>query len=156
MLKKIFSSSIRLITILAIVGLMACYSISLFDHYAYTQATGLKVDSLKLMAKAIEDFSRHEAEVDDLLTRIEKAYEYEKARPDEKPGEEPPSAEEKILLARINQVRDQIQKLQLPIGWTKMSGDPRGGPRTFPSWLAKIFGILFTTIAVSLGAPLLV
>jgi len=79
--QKTFSSSIRFIAILAIVGLWACYSISLFDHYAYTQATSLKVDSLKLMAKATEDFTKHEAEVDDLLTRIEKAYEYEKARP---------------------------------------------------------------------------
>ncbi len=79
--QKIFSSSIRLIAILAIAGLWACYSISLYDHYAYTQSTGLKVDSIKLMNKATEDFTKHEAEVDDLLTRIEKAYEYEKARP---------------------------------------------------------------------------
>jgi len=33
------------------------------------------------MDLAIEDFSLHEAEVDDFLTRIEKAYEYEKVRP---------------------------------------------------------------------------
>jgi hypothetical protein len=79
--QKIIAPLKKLIAILAIVGLWACYSISLFDHYAYTQSTGLKVDSLKLMNKATEDFSRHEAEVDDLLTRIEKAYEYEKARP---------------------------------------------------------------------------
>lgn len=78
---KTISSSIKLIVILAVVGLWACYSISLHDHYAYTQATSLKVDSLKLMNKAAEDFSKHEAEVDELLTRIEKAYEYEKARP---------------------------------------------------------------------------
>ena len=79
--KKTISSSAKLILILAVFGSWACYSISLYDHYAYTQATGLKVDSLKLMDKAAEDFSKHEAEADDLLTRIEKAYEYEKARP---------------------------------------------------------------------------
>jgi hypothetical protein len=70
-----------------------------------------------------------------------------------KPGKESLSAGEKMLSARINQVREQIQKLQLPIGWAKMSDDPRAVPSNFPSWLAKIFGILFTTIAVSLGAP---
>jgi len=75
------------------------------------------------------------------------------AKPDEKPGKESPAAEEKILLTRINQVREQIQKLRLPIGWAKMSDDPRAVPASFPSWLAKVLGILFTTIAVSLGAP---
>jgi hypothetical protein len=75
------------------------------------------------------------------------------AKPDEKPGEESLSAEEKMLSTRISQVREQIQKLQLPIGWAKMSDDSRAVPKGFPSWLAKIFGILFTTIAVSLGAP---
>lgn len=79
--QKTIASLKNLIAILAIAGLWACYSISLHDHYAYTQATGLKVDSLKLMNKATEDFTRHEAEVDELLTKIEKAYEYEKARP---------------------------------------------------------------------------
>jgi len=74
-------------------------------------------------------------------------------KPDEKPSKESLAAEEKILLTRISQVREQIEKLQLPIGWTKMSGDPRAIPSNFPSWLAKILGILFTTIAVSLGAP---
>jgi hypothetical protein len=34
-----------------------------------------------------------------------------------------------------------------------MSDDPRSVPASLPSWLAKILGILFTTIAVSLGAP---
>ncbi len=75
------------------------------------------------------------------------------AKPDEKPGEESLAAEDKILLMRIKQVREQIQKLQLPIGWAKMSDDPRAVPASLPSWLAKILGILFTTIAVSLGAP---
>ena len=72
---------IRNAFILAVAGLWACYSISLYDQYAYTQSTGLKVDSLKLMNKATEDFTKHEAEVDELLTKVEKAYEYEKARP---------------------------------------------------------------------------
>jgi hypothetical protein len=75
------------------------------------------------------------------------------AKPEEKPGEESLGAEEKVLTMRIKQLREQIQKLQLPLGWTKVSGDPRGVPGNFPSWLAKILGILFTTIAVSLGAP---
>jgi len=74
-------------------------------------------------------------------------------KPEEKPGEALSAAEEKMLMMRINQVREQIQKLRLPLGWTKVSGDPRGVPGSFPLWLEKILGILFTTIAVSLGAP---
>jgi len=81
-LKPFMKKSKFVLIAAAVLCFLACgASISLHDHYAYTQATSLKVDSLKLMDKAVEDYSMHEDEVDDLLTKIEKAHEYEKARP---------------------------------------------------------------------------
>ena len=71
----------NLILIFALISLSGCASISLHDHYAYTQTINLKVDALKLMDLAFEDFSKHEEEVNNFLTRVEKAYEYEKVRP---------------------------------------------------------------------------
>jgi len=71
----------NLVLIFALISLSGCASISLHDHYAYTQSINLKVDALKLMDNAIEDFSKHVEEVNELLTRIEKAFEYEKVRP---------------------------------------------------------------------------
>lgn len=79
---KFFMRTSKFALIAAVLCFLACTaSISLHDHYAYTQATSLKVDSLKLMDRAVEDYSMHEDEVDDILTKIEKAHEYEKARP---------------------------------------------------------------------------
>lgn len=79
---KLFMRKSKFVLIATALCFLACgVSISLHDHYAYTQATSLKVDSLKLMDKAVEDYSMHEDGVDDLLTKIEKAHEYEKARP---------------------------------------------------------------------------
>lgn len=79
--QKLIPTTRKLILSFIIIILAGCSSISLHDHYAYTQATILKVDSLKLIDNAIEDFSKHVEEVDKLLTRIEKAFEYEKVRP---------------------------------------------------------------------------
>ncbi len=57
--------------------------------------------------------------------------------------------------ARIRQVRGEIEKLGLPVGWSRaeMTEDPRGRPQTFWGWLLKAFGILLTGLAVSQGAP---
>ncbi len=46
----------------------------------------------------------------------------------------------------LDQLNAQIDRLQLPLGW-------REWPKTTQDWLAKIAGLLVTTIAVSLGAP---
>jgi hypothetical protein len=59
----------------------ACKTISVFDQYAYAQGTALKVDALKIMDKATESFTSQQAAIDEVTTRIEKAYEYEKHRP---------------------------------------------------------------------------
>jgi len=65
----------------AMLFLSACKTISGYDQYAYAQGTALKVDALNLMDKATENFTSQQAGIDDINTRIEKAYEYEKHRP---------------------------------------------------------------------------
>ena len=59
-----------------------CFSlIAKYDNIAYQQATSLKVESLALMDKAVEDYTKHENEVNELKLKVEKAYEYAKVRP---------------------------------------------------------------------------
>jgi hypothetical protein len=58
-----------------------CPSISLFDQYAYAQATNLKVDALALMDMATDSVGLHQDAIDQLQIRLDKAYEYEKGRP---------------------------------------------------------------------------
>jgi len=50
--------------------------------------------------------------------------------------------------ARAAQCVDQVQQLDLPIGWTHGSG-----PDGWKGWLAKLGGLLVTAFALSLGAP---
>ena len=59
----------------------ACASISTFDQYAYTQTTSLKVDALNTMDLATTDFASNEKAVQELQTKLQKVYEYEKNRP---------------------------------------------------------------------------
>jgi hypothetical protein len=56
------------------------------------------------------------------------------------------------LEATYNKVHDELTGLNLPIGWTTDTTDPRH-PGTPWGWLLKIGGILVTAFAVSLGAP---
>ncbi|PPD44530.1 MAG: hypothetical protein CTY16_11715 [Methylobacter sp.] len=46
----------------------------------------------------------------------------------------------------------ELNQMGLPISWQDLD-DPRIFPRTPLAWLEKIFGLLITAIAVSLGAP---
>jgi hypothetical protein len=64
-----------------LVAFHGCSSISLFDQYAYTQATSLKVDALALMGKATEQAPMYNEAIEQLLIKVDKAYEYEKGRP---------------------------------------------------------------------------
>jgi hypothetical protein len=43
---------------------------------------------------------------------------------------------------------DSVDKLKLPIGWTK-----ENTPNRVSEWVAKVFGLLITILALSLGAP---
>ena len=52
-----------------------------FSPYVYQQAISLKVESLTLMDKATENFSKHKSEVEKFKTKLEIAYEYAKGIP---------------------------------------------------------------------------
>ena len=56
-------------------------TIAVYDQYAYTQATALKVDALRTMDKATEPYDSRINEVEELMSSLEKAYEYEVHRP---------------------------------------------------------------------------
>ncbi|ADQ79028.1 conserved hypothetical protein, secreted [Paludibacter propionicigenes WB4] len=72
----------RYLTLLVIiVTLAACATISSFDQYAYVQTTSLKVDALNTMQLATTDYTANEKTVQELQTKLQKAYEYEKNRP---------------------------------------------------------------------------
>ncbi len=47
----------------------------------------------------------------------------------------------------------QANQLQLPIGWSGASGDPRSLPSDVAGWLRKGLGLALTIVAISLGAP---
>ncbi len=64
-----------------IIFFCGCATISPYSETAYQQATSLKVDSLALMAKATEPYAQHQAEVEALRLKIDKAYEYAKGLP---------------------------------------------------------------------------
>lgn len=74
--------SLRVTVILGAVLLFlgSCKTMSVFDQYAYAQATALKVDALNLMDKATETYASQQAGIDAINTQIEKAYEYERHR----------------------------------------------------------------------------
>ncbi len=59
----------------------ACSYISPYSHFAYQQVTSLKVEALELMDKATDLYTNHETEINELKSKIEKAYEYDKGRP---------------------------------------------------------------------------
>jgi hypothetical protein len=59
---------------------------------------------------------------------------------------------------------DDLKSLKLPIGWVgppqkpaagqaAQPVDPRARPHTFRGWVGKVFGLLVTGLALSLGAP---
>lgn len=56
-------------------------SMSVFDQYAYTQVTSVKVDALNVIDLGTEDYAKHKQEADAVQTQMQKAYEYEKNRP---------------------------------------------------------------------------
>lgn len=66
---------------LAMFSLYACSYISPYSHFAYQQATSLKVEALTLMDKATEPYEKSKEGIEELETKIEKAYEYAKGRP---------------------------------------------------------------------------
>jgi hypothetical protein len=59
----------------------SCTPIAGFSETAYLQAVRLKVESLNLMGKATEAYSKHSSKVDSLERELKIAYEYAKGRP---------------------------------------------------------------------------
>jgi len=55
-------------------------TLSLYDQYAYTQTTSIKVDVLNLMDLATEDYQSHVKDITSVNTEIQKMYEYDKGR----------------------------------------------------------------------------
>lgn len=60
---------------------LGCATISKYDQYAYSQATSIKVDALGVMDLATGNYADHQPAVKEVMTAIEKIYEYEKNRP---------------------------------------------------------------------------
>lgn len=67
--------------LLAAVVVAGCATISPFDQHAYERTTALKVDALHVMSAATEDYAAHEQDIETLQLNLQKAYEYEKNRP---------------------------------------------------------------------------
>lgn len=59
----------------------ACSYTAPYSQFAYEKTISLKVEALQLMDQATEPYSSHAAEVQNLETNLEKAYEYAKGRP---------------------------------------------------------------------------
>jgi hypothetical protein len=69
-----------LFTLLVLLMLAGCSTISPFELKAYEQATAIKVDALALMDKSIESYANHASAIEKLRIDVEKAYEYAKGR----------------------------------------------------------------------------
>ncbi|MDR2802531.1 MAG: hypothetical protein LBB31_04860 [Prevotellaceae bacterium] len=67
--------------LLSAVMVASCATISLFDQHAYERTTSLKVDALHVMSAATEDYAAHVQDIETLQLNLQKAYEYEKNRP---------------------------------------------------------------------------
>jgi hypothetical protein len=54
----------------------------------------------------------------------------------------------------LKELQEKVKPLKLPLGWVcSPETDPRAFPKGYDNWLIKIFGLLFTALAISLGAP---
>jgi hypothetical protein len=74
-----FSTTIAIILVVSLI--QGCSpTISLYDQYAYTQSTSIKVDALNVMGMATDSFQVHKKEVSDLNVSLQKIYEYDKNR----------------------------------------------------------------------------
>lgn len=74
----------KILALLLLSGLLiinSCSSVSDLSEKAYSKAVRLKVQSLDLMDKATEGYSKHSYEVDSLKKELRFAYEYAKGRP---------------------------------------------------------------------------
>lgn len=59
----------------------SCTPVTHISETAYTQSVRLKIESLELMKKAVNNYSEYAAKVDSLIFDLNFAYEYAKGRP---------------------------------------------------------------------------
>ena len=77
-----FGLSYILIALIAATALVSCnHYMSTYDQFAYAQTTSLKVDVLNLIDQSNESYASHQKEVDEVVSKMLKALEYEKHRP---------------------------------------------------------------------------
>jgi outer membrane murein-binding lipoprotein Lpp len=71
---------LQVLVLLSLLVLAGCVTTSRFDQHVYIQTTSIKVDALNVMDMAVEDYTSHHSEVRQVLTDLEKTYEYERNR----------------------------------------------------------------------------
>jgi len=64
-----------------------------------------------------------------------------------------PMPEEAESELDVSELSGELLDLRLPIGWSAQDGDARSVPGDFVGWVVKLLGVLFTALAVALGAP---
>ncbi|MFD0861938.1 hypothetical protein ACFQ1M_06945 [Sungkyunkwania multivorans] len=70
--------SLTLLTLSFVLSSCGAFKTAVFDQYSYQQAISLKIESKALLNKAVEPYTDHEQEVEDLKKEVEKMIEYEK------------------------------------------------------------------------------
>lgn len=75
--KKIWLISCFLI----LMSIAGCSSMSTFDQQAYSQTVSLKIDALKVMDLATNDYALHQEKAELIKTQLLKCHEYAKHRP---------------------------------------------------------------------------
>jgi len=81
---KVFPQIVGLFALGAVVygiAVNGCGATAPFDQKAYGQAIVLQEESLSLMDRASEPYGRHEADVDQLMLKLERAHAYTLTRP---------------------------------------------------------------------------
>ena len=64
-----------------------------------------------------------------------------------------PMSEEAESELDVSELSGELLDLRLPIGWSTQGGVARSVPGDFVGWVVKLLGVLFTALAVALGAP---
>ncbi|TYP99488.1 hypothetical protein C7447_10188 [Tenacibaculum adriaticum] len=77
-----FLKSIFLVFSISVI-LLGCNALktAVFDQYSYQKSIEIKIEALKLMEKATEQYQQYSNEVDELELEIEKIVAYEKYKP---------------------------------------------------------------------------
>jgi hypothetical protein len=63
------------------------------------------------------------------------------------------SASHNLTMPNYAQISENMSAIDLHLGWDAKVGDRNKSPNGFWGWLTKVFGILITVFAVTMGAP---